>query len=108
MVMAVFWVDRDLMLPLLQVNPGDDYTANRLGGKIQHVGKRIYVRPCYQVKQAKVVAGMPATVRLLHNGPGKGGPLYDPVFHQLLEFSLHCRQLFFAIKSLKLRGDGRP
>jgi hypothetical protein len=103
----VIWVDRDLMIPLLQVNPGEDYTANRLGGKILQVGKRIYVRPCYQVKLMKVAAGMPAAVHLLHNGPGKGAPLYDPVLPQRLELSLHRRQLF-AIKPSKLGGDGRP
>ncbi len=55
----------------------------------------------------KVAAGMPAAVHLLHNGPGKGAPLYDPVLPQRLELSLHRRQLF-AIKPSKLGGDGRP
>ncbi len=67
----------------------------------------MYVRLCYKVKLVKVAAGMPAAVHLLHNGPGKGGPLYDPVLHQLIEFSLHRHQLF-AIKPSKLGGDGRP
>jgi hypothetical protein len=44
-LLHVLWADRDLMVPLLQVNPGEDCTTDLLGGKIQDVGKRIYVRP---------------------------------------------------------------
>jgi hypothetical protein len=43
------------------------YTADRLGGEIQHVGKRVFIRLRYQVEQAKIAEGTPAAVPFLYH-----------------------------------------
>jgi hypothetical protein len=47
-----------------QVNLGENRAAGCLGGEIQHVGQRVDIRLRYQVEQAKVAAGKPASIRL--------------------------------------------
>ena len=60
-------IHRDLVVPLPQVDLGEDGAARRLGGEIQHVGKWVYVWLCNQVQPPEIPAWPPATVRLPHH-----------------------------------------
>jgi hypothetical protein len=55
-LLHILWFDRDLMVPFLQVNLGENRAAGCLGSKTQHVGQRVDIRLRYQVEQATKVA----------------------------------------------------
>jgi hypothetical protein len=47
----ILLVDRNLMVPFLQVNLGENCAAGHLGGKIQHVGQRVTSRSVTKLSQ---------------------------------------------------------
>jgi hypothetical protein len=66
-LLYVFRINRDLVVPLPQVYLGEDGSARRLGGEVQHVEERIHIWLCNQVQPPKIPARPPAPVRLLHH-----------------------------------------
>ncbi len=66
-LLHVGWIHLDLVVPLPQVNLGEDGAARRLGGEVQHVGERVHIRLCDQVRPPEVPARPPASVRLPHH-----------------------------------------
>ncbi len=57
-------IHRDLVVPLPKVDLGEDGAARRLGGEVQHVGKRVHIWLCNQVQPPEIPARPPAPVRL--------------------------------------------
>ena len=56
-----------LVVPLPQIQLGEDLLAGQLGREILHVGRRVHVPLCGQVQPPVVAAGPPGAVRLLHH-----------------------------------------
>jgi hypothetical protein len=56
-LLHICWIHRDLVVPLPQVDLGEDGAARRLGGEVQHVGERVHIWLCNQVQPPKTPHG---------------------------------------------------
>jgi hypothetical protein len=67
---------RYLIITFSKINLAENLASSAPGGEVQHVGKRVRVRLCDQIKAVEVSSWPPRPVLLHH--PWRGGTLLNP------------------------------